>query len=77
MIILSTSILFSIFLKISFFIIGRIHLNFLTSAGLPADNDDFQNLLINVENICINLFDIYFIFYCFNTLLPIRKTRYK
>ena len=64
MIILSTSILFSIFLKISFFIIGKnTLLNFLTSAGLPADNDDFQNLLINVENTNTLIYLIYILFF--------------
>lgn len=64
MIILSTSILFSMFLKISFFIIGKnTLLNFLTSAGLPADNDDFQNLLINVENTNTLIYLIYILFF--------------
>ncbi len=64
MIIISTSILFSIILKILFLIIGKATiLNFLTSAGLPTDNEDFQNLLINIDNTNTLIYLIYILFF--------------
>lgn len=66
MIVISTSILFSILLKILFFIIDKTTLlNYLLSAGLPADNEDFQNLLINVENTSTLIYLTYVVFFIF------------
>ena len=74
-IVFATSLLFSLFLKLIFvFFEEEMLVSQLSSLGLPVENNDFQNLIINVQN-TPNL--IYITYILFSSVLVLYYLAYR
>ena len=62
-IIFATSLLFSIFLKFLFlFVNPTLLISQFANFGLPVENTDFQNLIVNIQNTPLSIYIIYILF---------------